>query len=257
MIPLFIVLTTLFYGLCVGSFLNVCIYRIPLSRSIVRPGSACPACKAPIRWYDNIPLVSYLLLRGRCRHCRSHVSVRYPIIEALTGGFALVALYAFGVSASALAHFIFYSVLLTLTFIDIDHRIIPDVISLPGIPLFFLLSLTVPTLTWQEAALGLVAGGGSLWLVAWTYQRVTGKAGMGGGDIKLLAMMGAFIGWKGVLFTVFFSSLTGSVIGLSIMAAQKGTMKMALPYGPFLAAGGIAYTLFGAQLIGWYFGLMQ
>ena len=257
MIPLSVTLAVLFYGLCVGSFLNVCIYRVPISRSIVRPGSACPSCGTPIRWYDNIPVVSYLILMGRCRACKTRVSIRYPAIEALTGGAALVSLYAFGPSPSALVHFLFYSVLITLTFIDIDHRIIPDVISLPGIPLFFLLSIAVPTLSWQDAALGILIGGGSLWLIAWLYERATGKAGMGGGDIKLLGMMGAFIGWKGVLFTVFFSSLTGSVIGLSIMLVQRGNMKMAIPYGPFLAAGGVVYTLFGARLIGWYFGLMN
>ncbi|VFQ46670.1 prepilin peptidase [Desulfoluna butyratoxydans] len=256
MIPLFVSLAALCYGLCVGSFLNVCIYRVPLSRSIVRPGSACPSCGTAIRWYDNIPVVSYLILMGRCRACKHRVSIRYPAIEALTGAMALIALYAFGPTLSALAHFLFYCVLITLTFIDIDHRIIPDVISLPGIPIFFLLSFAVPTLSWQDAALGILAGGGSLWLIAWGYERATGKAGMGGGDIKLLGMMGAFIGWEGVLFTVFFSSLTGSVIGLSIMLVQRGNMKMAIPYGPFLAAGGVAYTLFGARLISWYFGLM-
>ncbi|WP_300670462.1 A24 family peptidase [Desulfoluna sp.] len=256
MISLTITLTIFFYGLCVGSFLNVCIYRVPLSRSIVRPGSSCPSCASPIRWYDNIPVLSFLILRGRCRNCRGQVSFRYPAIEMLTGCFALIALFAFGLSINALVHFIFFSVLITLTFIDIDHRIIPDVISLPGIPLFFLLSLAVPTVTWQESALGILAGGGSLWLVAWLYERVTGKAGMGGGDIKLLGMMGAFIGWQGVLFTIFFSSLTGSVIGLSIMLIQKGNMKMAIPYGPFLAAGALTYTLCGSRLIGWYLGLL-
>lgn len=256
MIPLSVTLAILFYGLCVGSFLNVCIYRVPLSRSIVRPGSSCPSCEAHIRWFDNIPVLSYLILKGRCRNCQCRFSVRYPAIETLTGCFALIALINFGLSASALVHFIFFSVLITITFIDIDHRIIPDVISLPGIPLFFLLSFAVPTVTWQEAALGIIVGGGSLWLVAWLYERLTGKAGMGGGDIKLLGMIGAFIGWKGVLFTVFFSSLTGSVIGLSIMVAQKGNMKLAIPYGPFLATGGAVYTLCGAQLIDWYLGFM-
>lgn len=252
MISLPLALATLLYGLCLGSFLNVCIYRVPLSRSIVRPGSACPSCGTPIRWYDNLPIVSYLILKGRCRYCQCRVSCRYPAIEALTGGFALTALYTFGPTPSALAHFLFFAALITLTFIDIDHRIIPDAISLPGIPLFFLLSLLVPTVTWQETALGVIAGGGSLWLVAWTYQRITGKAGMGGGDVKLLAMMGAFIGWKGVLFTLFFSSLTGSIIGLAIMRIQKGDMKLAIPYGPFLASGGAFYTIYGAEIIHWY-----
>lgn len=257
MIPLSATLITVVYGLCVGSFLNVCIYRIPLSRSLVRPGSACPACGTPIRWFDNLPILSYLILRGRCRNCRDRVSPRYPVIEAMTAGAALVALHTFGLTASALAHFLFFSVLITIALIDLDHRIIPDVISLPGIPIFFLLSLAVPSVTWQEAALGIVAGGGSLWTVAFLYERLTGKAGMGGGDIKLLAMMGGFIGWQGVLFTIFFSSLTGSVIGIALMLARKGDMKMALPFGPFLAAGGAVYTLWGAWLIDWYLGFLR
>lgn len=257
MIPLSATLITVVYGLCVGSFLNVCIYRIPLSRSLVRPGSACPACGTPIRWFDNLPILSYLILRGRCRNCRDRVSPRYPVIEAMTAGAALVALHTFGITASALVHFLFFSVLITIALIDLDHRIIPDVISLPGIPIFFLLSLAVPSVTWQEAALGIVAGGGSLWTVAFLYERLTGKAGMGGGDIKLLAMMGGFIGWQGVLFTIFFSSLTGSVIGIALMLARKGDMKMALPFGPFLAAGGAVYTLWGTWLIDWYLGFLR
>ena len=251
-----IILVALFYGLCVGSFLNVCIYRLPLNRSIVRPGSSCPSCGMAIRWYDNIPILSYLILRGRCRHCQSAFSFRYPAIEALTGGFALIALYAFGPTTNALVHFLFFSVLITITFIDLDHRIIPDAISLPGIPLFFGLAFLVPNMTWQESAMGIAVGGGSLWLVAFIYERLTGNTGMGGGDVKLLAMMGAFIGWKGVLFTVFFSSLTGSVIGITLMLIQKGNMKLAIPYGPFLATGGIVYTLWGVPLIVWYWGIM-
>ena len=251
-----ITLVALFYGLCVGSFLNVCIYRLPLNRSVVRPASSCPSCGTAIRWYDNIPLASYLILKGRCRHCQATFSFRYPAIEALTGGFAIVALFAFGPTVNALVHFLFFSVLITIAFIDLDHRIIPDAISLPGIPIFFLLALLVPGMTWQDSAIGIAVGGGSLWLVAFLYERLTGNAGMGGGDVKLLGMMGAFIGWKGVLFTVFFSSLTGSIIGITLMLVQKGNMKLAIPYGPFLATGGVVYTLWGAPLIAWYWGIM-
>ena len=245
----------LFYGLCIGSFLNVCIYRIPEERSIVRPGSSCPSCGTPIRWFDNIPVLSYLILRARCRHCQTHVSMRYPAIELLTGLFALVSLLFFGVTANALVHFLFYSVLITITFIDIDHGIIPDVISKPGIPIFFALSFLVPTVTWQDAALGILAGGGSLWAVAILYKLVTKIDGMGFGDVKLLAMMGGFIGWKGVVFTIFFSSLTGTVIGLALMLVKGRNMKMSVPYGPFLAAGGVAYTLYGQAAIAWYFNM--
>ena len=250
-------LAVLFYGLCVGSFLNVCIYRIPEGKSVVRPGSACPACKTAIRWYDNIPVLSYLILRAQCRSCGEKVSVRYPSIELLTGLFAILSAYFFGFTANALVHFFFYSVLITISFIDIDHGIIPDVISLPGIPLFFALSFFVSEISWSDAVLGILAGGGSLWLVAFLYLKLTGHDGMGMGDVKLLAMMGAFIGWQGVLFTIFFSSLTGTLIGFTLMVVQRGNMKMSIPYGPFLAAGGAAYTLFGPDLIHWYFTLFR
>jgi leader peptidase (prepilin peptidase)/N-methyltransferase len=241
--------------MCIGSFLNVCIYRIPNGSSIVRPPSSCPVCNASIKWFDNIPVVSYILLRGRCRGCKTRISIRYPIVEMLTGLFAVIAWMEFGLSLSALIYFFFITILLVITFIDIDHRIIPDIISLPCIPLGFALSFVLPSITWIDSLLGIALGGGSLLAIAWGYQLFRGKEGMGGGDIKLLAMIGAFLGWKGVLFTIMASSFTGTAVGIIMMIRAGGGMKMALPFGPFLAIGAILYLFVGPQTISWYFNL--
>jgi len=244
-------------GLCIGSFLNVCIYRIPESRSIVTPPSSCPSCGYRIRYYDNIPVISYLFLLGKCRQCGVRISPRYPLVELLTGFFALAVYFRFGLSLQALAYFAFIATLIVITFIDIDHRIIPNAISLPGIPIFFAASFAVPSLTWLDALLGILIGGGILYAVAWTYLFFTKREGMGGGDIKLLAMMGGMIGWKGVFFTIFVSSAIGTVTGLAIMAATRKNMKLAVPFGPFLALGAVIYIFFGQELILWYFRLMR
>ena len=245
------------FGLCVGSFLNVCIFRIPAGKSIVFPGSTCPQCHTAIRFYDNIPVLSYILLGGKCRNCKASISVRYPLIELLTGFFAVCTFLKFGVTVSALIYFAFIAVLLAITFIDIDHRIIPDVISLPGIIVFFLAALFLPDMNWKQSLLGVAIGGGSLFLVAWGYHLLTKKEGMGGGDIKLLAMIGALVGWKGVFFTIFISSAVGTLIGLGVMLITRQNMKLAVPFGPFLAIGAVTYIFFGPELIYWYFGLMQ
>ncbi len=243
-------------GLCVGSFLNVCIHRIPLSKSIVFPGSTCPSCNRPIRFFDNIPLLSYLLLRGKCRACKTVIPVRYPLIEAVTGLFALVLYLKFGGSAHFIVYFIFTAVLITVSVIDLDHRIIPDVISIPGIPLFFLGARLIPEVTLYQSLAGIFLGGGSLYAVAWIYMRLKNMEGMGGGDIKLLAMMGGLIGWQGVFFTLFTASALGSAVGLGIVLKSGGTMKYALPFGPFLSAGALLHVLFGPEIIGWYFSLL-
>jgi leader peptidase (prepilin peptidase)/N-methyltransferase len=243
-------------GLCVGSFMNVCIYRLPAGRSIVRPASACPSCRSPIRFYDNIPVLSYLWLRGRCRRCGESISARYPMVELLAGLTALAAYLRFGPGFEAAAAFLFAATLEVVAFIDIDHRIIPDRITLFGIPLFFGAGLLIPSLGWLDAVLGVLVGGGSLLLIAWGYSALTGKEGMGGGDIKLLAMIGGFVGWQGVLFTVFVSSVVGTVVGLALMLRAKKGMKMALPFGPFLAAGAIARVFFGPELIFLYLRLL-
>ncbi len=244
------------FGTCIGSFLNVCIYRIPAAMSIVHPGSSCPRCKTMIPFYDNIPIVSYLLLMGRCRSCGLPIAIRYPMVELLTGLFALACSLSFGPTLHGLVVFAFIATLIVVTFIDLDHRIIPDTISLPGIPIFFLGSLAVPTVTWQSSAMGILVGGGSLFAVAWGYQRLTGREGMGGGDIKLLAMIGAVVGWQGVLFTIFAASAIGTLIGVLAMVRSGKGMRLAVPFGPFLSAGAVIYLFFGAKLIFWYFSLL-
>ena len=245
------------FGLCIGSFLNVCIYRLPESKSIVHPRSMCPQCGALIRFYDNFPILSYLLLRGKCRHCKTPISFRYPVVELLSGLFAVGVLIKYGLSLEAVVYYIFIATLLVITFIDIDHQIIPDMITLPGIPICFVASFALPQITYIESIMGILIGGGSLFMVAWLYHLLTKKEGMGGGDIKLLGMMGAIIGWKGVLFTIFVASAVGTVSGMLIMLKTRKSMKLAVPFGPFLAIGCIAYIFFGPQLIVWYINLLR
>ncbi|MDP3285329.1 MAG: prepilin peptidase [Desulfobacterales bacterium] len=245
------------FGLCIGSFMNVCIYRIPLSKSIVTPRSMCPGCNRLISAYDNIPVISYILLKGKCRNCGIPISLRYPIVETISGLTALAVFMRFGISAEGLIYFVFISALLVITFIDIDHRIIPDTISLPGIPIGFLLaSLVLPSMNYKTSLAGILTGGGSLLAVAWIYSLITKKEGMGGGDIKLLAMIGAFTGWKGVLFTIFVASAAGTLAGIAVMFKTKKDMKLAVPFGPFLSIGAILYIFFGTDIISWYFRLL-
>jgi leader peptidase (prepilin peptidase)/N-methyltransferase len=244
------------FGACIGSFLNVCIYRIPESKSIVTPRSSCPRCGTFIKSYDNIPIVSWAWLGGKCRHCRSPIPIRYPMVELLTG-MAAVSLYIkFGPTPTFLVFFLFVAVLLMITFIDIDHQIIPNIISLPGIPIFFALSFAVPDISWIESAVGILVGGGSLYLVAMAYQLIKKAEGMGMGDMKLLAMIGALIGWKGVLFTVFVSSALGAFVGGAMILIHRGSLKTMVPYGPYISIGAIAYIFFGPQLIDGYFRLV-
>jgi leader peptidase (prepilin peptidase)/N-methyltransferase len=252
MMPIFFKWYAFAVGLCIGSFLNVCIHRLPLGASIAKPPSSCPGCGARIRWYDNLPVISWVLLRGRCRHCKAPISIRYPIVELLTGAFAMILWLRFGLDWQVFIYFVFVSALLVITFIDLDHRIIPDTISLPGIPIGFAASFLLPDITWSDALIGILAGGGTLLTIAWGYQLLTGKDGMGGGDIKLLAMIGAFLGWKGVLFTIMASSFIGTLVGVMIMVKAGKGMKLAIPFGPFLSIGAVVYIFFGPQLIEWY-----
>jgi leader peptidase (prepilin peptidase)/N-methyltransferase len=244
-------------GLCIGSFLNVCIYRLPAAKSIVHPRSMCPQCDTLIPFYDNLPVFSYLWLKGKCRRCQVKIPMRYPMVELLGGLFALGAYLKFGQGIETLIYYVFIAALLVVTFIDIDHRIIPDVITLPGIPIFFAASFALSAITYKEALLGILLGGGSLFLVAWIYSIITKKEGMGGGDIKLLAMMGAIVGWQGVFFTIFVASLVGTLAGLAVMLQSRQGMKLAVPFGPFLSIGAITYIFFGTQLVNWYFNLLR
>ena len=240
-------------GAAVGSFLNVCIYRLPQGKSIIIPRSTCPKCGKPIRPYDNIPILSYFILGGRCRDCREAISPRYAIIEALTGILALSLYLKYGLTPSFFATFIFGAALIVVTFVDLDHQIIPDIITLPGIPLFFLAAVFILKLSYVDALLGLLIGGGSLYLISVAYRLFTKREGMGMGDVKLLAMLGAFLGWKSLIFILFVSSFLGSLIGLTIILLKKGNMKYAIPYGPFLSAAAVAYILWGRTIVSIYF----
>ncbi len=243
------------FGAVVGSFLNVCIYRIPRAESIVFPASHCPECDYKIRAFDNIPVISYLLLRGKCRSCGARISWQYPAVEMLSALLTLGLFCKFHLSLTFFILYVFCMALVVITFIDLEHQIIPDSISLPGIIVGFASSFFLPWLSWQNSLIGIVAGGGSLLLVAYGYQLLTKKEGMGGGDIKLLAMMGAFLGWRSIPFIIFTSSLFGSVVGVSLMLARKKDSQLPIPFGPFLAFGAVLFIFYGRQLIHWYFAL--
>ena len=232
-------------GAAIGSFLNVLIHRLPEEQSIVFPASRCPRCGRAIRFYDNIPVLSYILLRGRCRDCGEKIALRYPLVEAITAAFSLLLFWKYGVTFQWLVSFAFVCALIVITFIDLDHQIIPDVISLPGIPIFFLAAVFVMKLRFLDAFLGFLIGGGVLYGIAFVYELLTKREGMGGGDIKLLAMIGAFLGWQSLLFVLLFSSLLGAVVGIAVMLAKGQDMKYAVPFGPFLSAAAAAYIFIG------------
>lgn len=235
------------FGAAIGSFLNVCIFRLPAKVSIIKPGSRCPHCLHPVRFYDNIPIISYIFLRGKCRDCGGGISWRYPLVELITAIFALLLFLKFGLTLKFFVFFIFIAVLIVITFIDLDHQIIPDVLSLPGIPIFFLAAIFLVKVPWLDALLGLLIGGGVLLTIALVYEFISKREGMGGGDIKLLAMIGGFLGWKSLLFILLFSSLFGAIVGLTFIIIKKQDMKYAVPFGPFLAAAVAAYIFWGEE----------
>jgi leader peptidase (prepilin peptidase) / N-methyltransferase len=244
------------FGLALGSFLNVCIYRIPLNQSIVFPPSGCPHCGARIRFYDNLPLISYLLLLGRCRHCRQSISFQYPLVEAATAFLSVALFLKHGASLEYAFFLLFSGALIAITFIDLHHKIIPDVISLPGIVLGFAFSLLPSSpLSWVDSLIGLVVGGGFLLLVAIAFEKATGREGMGMGDVKMLAMIGAWTGWKSLLFILLLSSLAGSLIGGAMLVLSRKGARTRIPFGPFLALGTLFYVFFGNELTQWYFRL--
>ncbi len=236
-------------GAALGSFLNVLIYRLPEETSIIFPASRCPHCRKAIRFYDNIPVISYILLKGRCRECHEKISFRYPLVELITAVISLLLFWKFGLTFQYLFSFIFVCALMVITFIDLDHQIIPDVITLPGIPIFFLAAVFAMNLRFLDAFLGFLIGGGCLYGIAFVYELVTKREGMGGGDIKLLAMIGAFLGWQSLLFVLLVSSLLGAVVGISLMMVKGQDMKYAVPFGPFLSFAAVAYIFFGDYAI--------
>jgi leader peptidase (prepilin peptidase) / N-methyltransferase len=264
------------FGLLVGSFLNVCIHRIPLGQSIVSPGSRCPKCAEPIRPYDNIPVLSYLFLRARCRFCRAPISARYPFVELLTGTAYYLCGRTWGDSlAAAVVNSIFLSLVIALVFIDYDHQILPNVITLPGTVLgiavcslqaegfyrdslsWSIASAIAPSnaaalLPWVGSLVGALVGGGSLFAVAWIYERVRHHPGLGMGDVKMMAMVGAFLGWRLALFTIFVGSFGGSIIGLLLIAFRGRTLQTRLAFGTFLGFGAGLAVFLGLPFLEWY-----
>lgn len=253
-IPYYLLLTAaLLLGAVVGSFLNVVIARLPAwmegaVESIVRPASRCPNCKQEIRWYDNIPLLSFILLRRRCRACGEPISWRYPLVEAIMALLSLGLLLRFGLTPEYPVYFIFCAALLAIFFIDFDHQLIPDMISLPGIGLGFAASLLPGGIGWQSSALGIILGGGTFYLVAMGYYLLTRREGMGGGDIKLLAMLGAFLGWQSLPFIILASSLLGLVVGIGAMIRQGKGGQSVVPFGPFLVVAAWLWLFFPPQI---------
>lgn len=244
-------------GLILGSFINVCIYRIPMKKSIVSPPSSCPCCGERIRFYDNIPLVSYLLLFGKCRHCQRHIPWSYPTVEALTSLLSMALFIKYGLSFQYFLFLLFAASLVTVSFIDLNHQIIPDILSLPGIVIGLATSFFINHISLLDSLIGIIAGGGVLYLIAISFKYLTGKDGMGGGDVKLLAMIGAWIGWRALPFIVLISSLAGAIIGSAFLLLAGKGLRVRIPFGPFLALGTLLYIFFGCVITGWYLDLIR
>jgi leader peptidase (prepilin peptidase) / N-methyltransferase len=236
-------------GLMIGSFLNVVIARVPQRRSLVRPGSACPGCGAAIAWHDNIPILSFLALRGRCRACATSIPWRYPTVEAVTAGLFAAAAYRFGATADAVVAAALLAVLVALTAIDLEHQIIPDVMTLPGILAGALVNLATGRVPWLESLIGIAVGGGVFAVII-----LASGGGMGGGDLKLGAMLGAFLGWKVVLLSIFVAVVMGGILAAILITTGVRSRKDPIPFGPFLAAGGAAGLFWGERVVRWYLG---
>jgi len=269
---------TLVFGLLIGSFLNVCIVRLPRGGSIVSPPSHCPRCKESIKFYDNIPVISFLLLRAKCRKCGLPISWRYPLVELLNGLVYVWIVHEFWLGGESFLLMAFCSALIVITFIDFDFQIIPDAITLPGILLgvtiapFFLLSLNEP-LPFQlghlfphagpylnsflNSVLGMLCGALPLLAIGWTWEKLRHVEAMGGGDVKLMGMVGSFLGWKGALLTIMIGALAGSVVGVGLIVLKRHKMDKIIPFGPFLALGSAVTAFYGPDIITWYLGLMR
>jgi leader peptidase (prepilin peptidase) / N-methyltransferase len=239
------------FGLVIGSFLNVCIYRLPRDLSIVWPASRCTTCGRELSWYENIPVFSYAALRGRCRGCGQRISAMYPVIELLTAAVFAATYAAFGLSWLLPVRLLFGSAMIVLLVIDLQHQILPNEITLPGIAIGLAVSLVEPP-GWRDAIVGALLGGGLLWLVAWGYERWRGVEGLGFGDVKMLAMIGAFLGWKSMLLTLVVASVLGSLTAGVLLVARRADWQSKLPLGTFLAIAAIPVSLYGETVVEWY-----
>lgn len=247
------------FGVSIGSFLNVVIYRMPRGLSIIYPPSTCPNCGKRIKWYDNIPIISYILLKGKCRFCKADISIKYPLVELVSGIFATVLYIRFGLNLDFLFYFYFIASMIALSVIDLEFKIIPDKINFSGI--FIGLIFAIKNSLQQQditpilsALVGAIVGSGFLFLIAYIYLKYRGIEGLGMGDVKLLAFIGVYTGWFGAIFTIFFGSLIGSIVGIIIIKLFKKDAYFEIPFGPFLAAGGTLYLLFGDYIRQLYFG---
>ena len=271
------------FGAIIGSFLNVVIHRLPREESIVLPSSRCPDCGTGIAFYDNVPVLSYLLLGGRCRGCKAHISARYPAVEALTAALWVIVAWHDGLTFALPFDLVFVTAIIALVFIDAEHMILPNAITYPGIVFALVARLTLPYLMgrpyfddldllvngllvgmplWAAslvgAFIGALVGGGSLWLMGWTWEKLRGIEAMGLGDVKMMFMVGAYLGWRLTILNIFLAVLTGSLIGIAIMLRQgKRNMQLLLPFGVFLGIGAIAALLVGSQIIEWYAGFYR
>ncbi|MCK8131030.1 A24 family peptidase [Pseudoalteromonas sp. 2CM28B] len=273
-------------SLCVGSFLNVVIYRLPLMMqrewqsecrllledelttnkskqantsepfNLVKPNSTCPKCKTAIKPWQNIPIISWLILKGKCASCSNPISVRYPAIEAITAILSLVVAYSFGATEQALLYIFVTWILVALTFIDIDHMLLPDQLTLPLVWLALIAAVAGITITPSDAIMGAAFGYLSLWSVFWLFKLLTGKEGMGYGDFKLLAVFGALLGWQSLLTIILLSSVVGAIIGIALLSIQGKDKATPIPFGPYLAIAGWITLLWGAQIQAAYFNLI-
>jgi len=237
------------FGLVIGSFLNVVIGRLPEGRSVVHPRSACPGCGASIRWYDNVPVLSWLWLRARCRSCRAAISWRYPVVELLTAGLFALAAYRFGPTMELIPALLLLAALVAITGIDLDHQLIPDVITLPGVAAGAALGIAIHPDHWLDIVLGIAVGGGLFFVII-----LASGGGMGGGDMKLGAMLGAFLGWKLVLLAILLAVFAGGAVAITLLMSGSKGRKDPVPFGPFLALGAILSLLWGNGLLAWYLG---
>ena len=242
-------------GLILGSFSNVCIHRYLNETSIIRPGSHCPRCAHTLSWWENIPLLSYLLLRGACRTCRQPIGLRYPLVEAISGLWALLIALKFGPGWPWLVYLVFGWILIVISFIDLDSFLLPDIYTIPGALAAFACATFLLPLSWSDSLIGAAAGGGGFWLIQKSYKALKGIEGLGTGDIKLMLLLGALLGWQALPIMIFLSSISGLAVSvLYLLKKEANGLQTAIPFGPFLSLGGMIYILIGPEIWRWYLG---